>query len=206
MTMKVVLPASAKPWITVAVGALVVPMIGFGIGTGGAATLDYVRERGNMGYPYAVYESRHKALEAFASETPVENIVRIRGVLGCTVTDMARMIGVSRQAIYDWRAGKAIAPENASRLSELTRAADIIAGEGPAVTPRVLRRPIREGKNFFELVREGGSAAVAADRLVEIVRVEASERETLKKRLAGRARPVREAFEDIGSPMLEEKG
>jgi transcriptional regulator with XRE-family HTH domain len=206
MTVTAVSPAPAKAWITVAVGALVVPMIGLGIGTGGAATLDYVRERGSMGYPYAPYESRHKALEAFASQTPVENITRIRSVLGCTVTDVAGMLGVSRQAIYDWQAGKAIAAENASRLSELTRAADSIAGESLALTPRVLRRPIRDGKNFFELVREGGSAEGAAGRLVEIVRGEARERETLKKRLAGRARPVREAFEDIGSPMLEEKG
>jgi transcriptional regulator with XRE-family HTH domain len=199
-------PAPAKAWVTVAVGALVVPMIGLGIGTGGAATLDYIRERGSMGYPYAQYESRHKALEAFSSQMPVENIARIRSVLGCTVTDVAGMLGVSRQAIYDWQAGKAIAPENASRLSQLTRAANIIARESLALTPRVLRRPIRDGKNFFELVREGGSAEGEAGRLVEIVRGEARERETLKKRLAGRARPVREAFEDIGSPMLEEKG
>jgi len=206
MTLTAVSPAPAKAWITVAVEVLVVPMIGLGIGTGGAATLDYVRKRGSMGYPYAPYESRHKALEAVASQMPVENIARIRGVMGCTVTDVAVMLGVSRQAIYDWQAGKAMAPENASRLSALTRAADIIAGESLARTPRLLHRSIRAGKNFFELVREGGSAEGAASRLVEIVHGEARERETLKKRLAGRARPVREAFEDIGSPMLEEKG
>jgi transcriptional regulator with XRE-family HTH domain len=203
--MTAISPVQAKGWMTVAVGALVVPMMGLGIGTGGAATLDYVRERGNMGYPYAHYESRQKAPDAVASQTPAENIAHVRSVLGCTVTDVAVLLGVSRQAIYDWQAGKAVGAENVARLCELTRAADVIAGEGLEMTPRVLRRSIQGGKNFFELVREEGSED-AAHRLADIVRGEARERESLRKRLAGRARPGREAFDDIGSPMLEEKG
>ena len=43
-------------------------------------------------------------------------------------------------------------------------------------------------------------------RLVEIVRTETRQRQALEKRLAGRKRPAREAFEEVGAPMLDERG
>jgi transcriptional regulator with XRE-family HTH domain len=195
-----------KPWMPLAVGILVVPIIGLGVGTGGAATLNYVKERGTKGYPYAVYDTSQKAADVIASQIPAENLQHIRAVLRPTVTDLASVLGVSRQAIYDWQAGKAIAPENASRLSNLARAADVFAIGGLTVTSQVLRRPIKNGKNFFDLVREGSSADSTARTLIEIIRRESGQREALRNRLAGRPRLGREAFEEIGTPMLDEKG
>jgi transcriptional regulator with XRE-family HTH domain len=197
----------ARSRMPFAVGILVVPItaLGLGVGTGGSATLDYVKERGIRGYPFAVYDSSRKASEAVES-TPTENLRRIRAVLKPTVTDLAGLLGVSRQAIYDWQAGKPIASENASHLADLARAADVFAVEGLTGASQVLRRSIRDGKNFFALVKEGNSADGAARTLVEIVRRESSQRQALRKRLAGRPRPEREAFEEIGAPMLDERG
>jgi transcriptional regulator with XRE-family HTH domain len=94
--------------------------------------------------------------------TPVENLEHIRSILNPTVTDMAELLRVSRQAIYDWQAGKPIATENALRLADLAQAADVFAVEGLRGSAEVLRRPIRNRKNFFALVGEGGSAENAA--------------------------------------------
>jgi predicted transcriptional regulator len=138
--------------------------------------------------------------------TPVENLEHIRSILNPTVTDMAELLRVSRQAIYDWQAGKPIATENALRLADLAQAADVFAVEGLRGSAEVLRRPIRNRKNFFALVEEGGSAENAARTLVEIVRTEARQRQALQKRLAGRKRPTRKAFEEVGTPMLDERG
>jgi hypothetical protein len=69
-----------------------------------------------------------------------------------------------------------------------------------------MRRPIANGRNFFEAIRDGGSAERAARTLIEIVRRELNQRETLKSRLADRARPGQEDFRDLGAPMLDEKG
>jgi predicted transcriptional regulator len=138
--------------------------------------------------------------------TPVENLEHIRSILNPTVTDMAELLRVSRQAIYDWQAGKPIATENALRLADLAQAADVFAVEGLRGSAEVLRRPIRNRKNFFALVGEGGSAENAARTLVEIVRTEARQRQALQKRLAGRKRPARKAFEEVGTPMLDERG
>jgi hypothetical protein len=112
---------------------------------------------------------------------------------------------VSRQAIYDWQAGKPISPENAARLSELARAADLFAAEGLRGTSEALRRPIKNGKNFFQFIEEGIPADVAARSLIDIVRTEFRQREALRNRLATRKRPSREAFGELGAPMLDEK-
>lgn len=190
----------AAPRVETPIGPL-----GLEVGTGGAATFVYVRSRGNMGYPFAAYEWSNRVADAIVGPTVVENISRIRAVLSPTVTDLASILKVSRQAIYDWQAGKPIAAENAARLSELARAADLFAVEGLRGTSQTMRRPIKNGKNFFELIGEGSPADTAARGLIEIVRSEFRQREALRNRLAGRKRPSREAFGEIGAPMLDDK-
>src|SRR5579863_6432989 len=177
--------------------------VGFGVGTGGAATFDYIKERGNKGYCYLFipYDWSNKKNDARPSRTPAEDLEHIRMVLRPAVTDLADVLGVSRQALYDWQSGKSVAPGNASRLADLARAADIFAIEGMTGTSRALRRPIRNGKSFYDVVREGGCAEEAARTLAEIVRGEIRQRQALKARLAGQQRPPRQAFEEVGAPM-----
>jgi hypothetical protein len=179
--------------------------LGLEVGTGGAATFVYVQSRGNMGYPFVGYEWPGRVASAVAGPTIIENISRIRAVLNPTVTDLAGILQVSRQAIYDWQAGKPIAEENAARLADLVKAADLFVVEGLRGTSQAMRRPIKDGKNFFELVKDGSPADTAARGLIEIVRSEFRQREALRKRLAGRKRPSRDVFGDIGAPMLNEK-
>jgi hypothetical protein len=199
--------AAAPVWRPFTVGLFIpLSVFGLGIGTGGAATLDYVKDRGAKGYPYAVSDSVQNTTGAIADYTPAENLGHVRAVLKPTVTELASMLGVSRQAIYDWQAGRPITSENAARLADLACASDIFAAESLTVTSRVLRRPIRNGKSFVDLMREGGSADTTARALLEIIRRESHQREALKSRLAGRPRPGREVFEEIGAPMLDEKG
>jgi transcriptional regulator with XRE-family HTH domain len=179
--------------------------LGLEVGTGGAATFVYVQSRGNRGYPFAMYEWSRRVAEALVGATVIENIGRIRDLLGPTVTDLAGLLSVSRQAIYDWQAGKSITAENSARLEELAKAADLLALEGLRGTSLALRRPIRNGKTFFDLVQEGGPAESAALGLIQIVRTENNQHEALRKRLAGRKRPSREAYGEIGAPMLDEE-
>lgn len=200
--------SSTKSAIPFAVAGLLLAVgpWGFEVGTGGAATFDYVKVRGNRGYPFAFYDSASRVVDAIAGRSAVENLEHIRSILSPTVTDMAELLRVSRQAIYDWQAGRPIAAENALRLADLAQAADVFAVEGLRGTSEALRRPIRNGKSFFALVGEGGLAENAARTLVEIVRTETRQRQALEKRLAGRKRPAREAFEEVGAPMLDERG
>jgi hypothetical protein len=179
--------------------------LGLEVGTGGNETVEYFQVRGDRGYRFAAFELSGLIVEAIVGATVVENINRIRAVLIPAVTDLAGLLNVSRQAVYDWQAGKSITAENSARLDELAKAADLLAIEGLRGTSQALRRPIKNGKTFFALVKEGGSADGAARGLAEIIRTEFHQREALRKRLAGRKRPSREVFTEIGAPMLDEK-
>jgi hypothetical protein len=182
------------------------PVVAFQVGTGGAATIDYFKMRGSKGYAYIAYDPRPETTTPQTAASPADNLEHIRSVLRPSVTDLAKALDVSRQAIYDWQAGKPIAAENAERLNDIARAADLFAREGLQATAQVMRRPISKGKNLFEIIRDGGSAEGAARTLIDIVRRELKQREILESRFAKRTRPTREDFRDLGAPMLDEKG
>jgi DNA-binding transcriptional regulator YiaG len=196
-----------RPRMPIVLGLLAsLPVFGMQVGTGGAATIDYVKTRGSKGYSFVVYSQDSESRTTSHAPTPADNLDFIRTVLRPSVTDLARALGVSRQAIYDWQAGRPIAAENAARLQDIARAADLFAREGLQATAHVLRRPITAGKNLLDVVHDGGSAEAAARALIEIVRRELKQRESLKSRLAKRSRPTREDFRDLGAPMLDEQG
>lgn len=199
--------AGYEKWSLPAVLVLAsLPVWGLQVGTGGTSTIDYLRNRGSKGYRFAIYDQITLENDTVDVRTPVEDLARIRDVLHPAVTDLANAFSVSRQAIYDWQSGKSIASENANRLADLARAADLFFQEGLTTTPQLLRRPIFEGKNLFEIIHSGGSAEKAAHTLIKIVQRENFQREALKALLTHRAKPTRDAYEDLGTPTLDEKG
>lgn len=177
-----------------------------GVGTGGASTFEFLKGRGSKGYPYAHYEMVPLVYGAPTANTPSENLSCIRDVLHPSVTDLANALSVSRQAIYDWQAGKPIARDNAAKLASFAQVAHLFLQEGLTASPQVLRRPIFEGKSLLDIIREGGSTETAARTLFGIIRRETHQRDALRARLSERRRPGRESYDDIGAPMLDEKG
>ena len=126
-------------------------------------------------------------------------------VLKPNITQLAVVFGVSRQAIYAWKAGESISENNADKLDDLNRAADIFVTAGMADAGRLMRRKFDGGRNLFDIVREGGSARLAATALIEIVRTEEAQRRALDFRLKSRASlPV--IVDDIGLPMTTDRG
>jgi hypothetical protein len=180
--------------------------LGLEVGTGGYETFEYFTTRGDRGYWSAPFEWLHRFAEAIIGTTVTEKLARIREVLVPTMTDLAALLRVSRQAVYDWQVGKEITAENLHRVEGLAKAADVLAVEGLRGTSSALRRPVKGGKTFFQLVKQGASAEDAARSLVRMLRVEADQREAVQKRLVGRKRrPSREIFEDFGVPTLNEE-
>ncbi len=174
------------------------------VGTGGQPTADYYRQRGVKGYALAAYDSVPDT-QPLSVRTSADDLAHVLATLKPSVTDLANALGVSRQAVYDWRQGKPLAPENAVRLADLAKAAGVLSMEGLTTTGNVLRRPIIAGKSLFDIVRDGGAAEDAARKLLQIVQREQQQRERLAVRLADRRRPAA-SFEDYGSPMLDEAG
>ncbi len=176
-------------------------IMGMPVGTGGAETPAYYCLRSGMGYQFAAVLLPTKKAAPGNLRDPADDLEHIKNTLRLSVTSLARAFGVSRQAIYDWQAGKPVAPANTERLADLARAADVLAEANIEPSPQLFQRAIGAGKGLFDLVREGASAEGGARKLVEILRTEARQRERLRARLTGRG-PV--DFGEAGIPMLDE--
>jgi hypothetical protein len=182
---------------------IVAPLTVFGlrVGTGGETTEQYYKQRGERGYAYVRYEGLSSNSKILNVRTPAEDLAHIRAVFKSTVTELAALCKVSRQAVYDWQSGKMVAPENAAKIADLASAADLFEAEGLTSASRALRRPIKGGKTIFDIVRDGGSAEEAAATLVLVLRRELEERRMLADRFGGRRKIGDSA--DYGVPMLD---
>jgi transcriptional regulator with XRE-family HTH domain len=171
----------------------------FVVGTGGMSTPTYFQHK--LGYQFAqipVPEDLDVGIRP-----PAENLKRIRAVFKPSVSDLANLLRVSRQTIYNWMGGENPSLESADRLEDLAKAADLIEAHGVNTSTYLLRRKIRDGKTLIDIAMGGGSAHDAARSLVRILDQEAAERDLLKSRLDGRQYAKRDNSE-FGIPMLDE--
>ena len=184
-------------------------VVAFLVGTGGLLTPSYVAARDDRGYRLQDFGYESPQTKDGAAKpkprTPEETLARVREVFTPTVTDLATLFGVSRQAIYNWQSGQHISGENEARLEQLGLAADLLDAAGLAGKPNAFRRKLRGGKTLFEAVRSGENAEAAAEQLIALMEREASQRAALSKRLANRSRKPYDV-DEIGSPYLDERG
>jgi DNA-binding XRE family transcriptional regulator len=125
-------------------------------------------------------------VEIQPARTTAEDMQQIRKVFSPAMSDLAKSINVSRQTTYNWLNGEQPTPEHSEQLRELALVADIFARAGISVNSTVLKRKVIKGKNLFDILREGGSARDAGQLLLEIVKIEAEQRERMAARFAGR--------------------
>jgi transcriptional regulator with XRE-family HTH domain len=171
-------------------------------GTGGEQTENFYRARGVRGYSFARFNSPNSE-RLNRERTAAENITHIRDAMKSSVTELASVFGVSRQAIYDWQSGKPIAQENLDKLDDFAKAADMILADTLLQSTRSLRRRIPGGKTVFEMVRDGGSAQEAVRVLASMLHREADQRSAMQARLASRSMPNLQPS-DLGVPTLRE--
>lgn len=172
------------------------------IGTGGTMDAGYFVRRHDMGYKFTQVESAPVA-QAAPHRTPADNVTYVRENLKPAVSEFASLFKVSRQTVYDWQNGAQPAPEHEKKLEDLARAVDVFMMEGVSISPFLLKRRIAEGKTFFDIIRQGGSAEQAARQLSEMYQKELRQRRVLDARLAGR-KPSTKDFTDVIPPAFEE--
>ncbi|PTQ88340.1 hypothetical protein C8R30_1542 [Nitrosomonas nitrosa] len=144
----------------------------------------------------------HKATADPVSAS-ARDISHIREVTKISVSELARILGVSRQAVHEWIKGGPLAPKNAQLLSELAQVADIFLESGIDVTPQILRRKIGGGQSILESLKQHGKAVELAQALVDTLSRESQQRQRLVARLAGRPNPPLTDI-DFGTPHVNE--
>ncbi len=161
--------------------------IAVGIGTGGYPTAEYCKERKDR-----LTFSRQDAPgnQASTVATTADDLARVKSVLKLTVAELAGCIGVSRQAIYNWKSGADIKIKNAAKLESLKNAADVIVAANLHASALLLARKLPGGKTLLEIISAGGDGREAARSLVQMLRQEAETRKALDERFANRQLPA----------------
>jgi hypothetical protein len=162
------------------------------IGTGGATTVDRIalfKER-DSGFGiqrrHAMNDNGPTAQEAISA---AQDVAFIKSVLKVSTAELAKCFGVTRQSLYNWKAGSRIKERNAERVYQLKAAAILLAQEGLAATAHTLRRTLPGGKTLLETIKTGGDGHAAAQSLLTMVRSERSTQRTLAERFSGRVAP-----------------
>lgn len=91
---------------------------------------------------------------AIDARTAKEHLDNIRDVLCPTVSDLAQLLDVSRQAIYKWLASNTSPePEKFEYVKTLSKIADVLKRSGISRTQLVLKIKNDEGFSLFDLLK-----------------------------------------------------
>jgi DNA-binding transcriptional regulator YiaG len=142
------------------------------------------------------------AAESAASAT-AEDIAHIRQVTKISVTELAQVCGVSRQAVHEWIKSGSLSTRNAERISELAQAVDVILASGVDASPQTLRRKVSGGMSILDAVQADGKVVDLARQLIDTLVRESEQRKRLAARLTGRQKPQLSSTE-FGTPHLNE--
>jgi len=132
-----------------------------------------------------------------------KDITHIRQAANISVTELARVFGVSRQAVHEWIKGRPISNRNAQRISELAQAVDVLLASDNEASPQTLRRKVSGGISILEAVQTNGNVVDLARQLVATLARESEQRKRLTARLAGRQKQQLSSTE-FGTPHLNE--
>ncbi len=132
-------------------------------------------------------------------------LAHIRELTKISVTELARVFGVSRQAVHDWLNNGSISGKNAQKVSNFAQAIDVLLRAGFEVSPQVLRRKFCSDGSILDAIQKGGRVVEMANLLAVTLAREADQRRRLTERLAGRQKPDL-ADTEFGAPHLNENG
>ena len=175
--------------------SLPVVTVALSIGTGGQYTNEYHKQQLRLaGLPSDQREVVHGGYAVNTLATTADEIARIKSILKLTVRELSECLGVSRQAVYNWKSGTHIKNINAEKLENLKQAANVISDANAADFPLLLRRKLDGGKTLLEIVSADGDGTQAARYLVKMLQSEAEQRKALDREFAGRKIPVRNSL------------
>jgi hypothetical protein len=184
---------------------IVVPMtLILAIGTGGDRTSSYLRVL-EAKRVFNGHDSDSKPQQSVEVASTAQDIDRAKAILNLTVREIAECLGVTRQAVYNWKAGGQIKGHNAAKVQSLIFAADVIAAADLPMSPLLRNRKLPGGRTLLETIASGGSGRDAANTLIGMLREEAEQRRMLSERFSGREKPKSDPS-DYGVPSFVEEG
>ncbi|MBA4158476.1 MAG: hypothetical protein H0X65_13510 [Gemmatimonadetes bacterium] len=128
--------------------------------------------------------------------TAREQIDRIQEVFSLTVTDLARVLGVSRPTLYAWLQEEVFTPrdpEVAERLRELYEMATVWDEQVSGQVGRFLKVPVVDDRSLLELLQQDPWDREAIERALSILQQKVAERLESRRAEHSPDAPVAEA-------------
>jgi len=171
-------------------------------GTGGDADAHYLIHKGNWVHDEAIEcRAQRGEADAIANEAPdaPRVLAALRESLGLSITDLARVLDVSRPTIYAWMKGET---EPRSELWPRLREMEQLASQAEAYSlprpARLVRRPLADGASLLDRLLTGREVEEAhLQALADLARTEELQRAKPK---GGAARPARDVASEYGRP------
>jgi len=132
-----------------------------------------------------------------------ELMEEIKSGFGRTMSHLPPVFGVSRQTLYNWKAGELPREQHQAKLIQLAAAAQIFSEAKFKPTPAMLERTVAQGKSFIGLLSDGGDGREIALKLIRIVHRGLAAQEKLDAFLGDRKPPSLDVS-DMGRPSLPE--
>jgi DNA-binding transcriptional regulator YiaG len=181
------------------------------VGTGGYSTVQCFISRSSKSYSEERTVSAQSvnavatSNEGLAAPSQAKDLKLIRDYFKPSVAQLAATLGVERQTIYNWQAGKGVTDERRGVIRELASACSKLVEIGIVAGDDILRRRISNGQTLLQLIAFGTAAGEAVALAKSVIEIEKHERQLLAAHLKRRS-PGMIDTTDAGKPHLNEEG
>jgi transcriptional regulator with XRE-family HTH domain len=170
--------------------------------TGLASGMDFARTSQRLSQiPY--YEIVPTAGEVAEASFP-SRIRLIQKVLAVSISDLASVLGVSRQAVYKWLSGGPVSDLNREKFEDLTAAANVLVPYAKSQALMLNRRRNVGGLTLIDSLRSGASARVWAEEVSQTLIQGENQRKMMNQILALHRRSL-PGLREMGVPILDEQ-
>jgi transcriptional regulator with XRE-family HTH domain len=170
--------------------------------TGVASGLDFARTSQRLSQiPYYEIVS---TVGLVAEATFASRIRIIQKVLAISISDLAFVLGVSRQAVYKWLSGGPVSYLNREKFEDLTAAANVLAPYAKTQALMLNRRRNSGGLTLVDSLRSGASARVWAEEVSQLLIQGENQRKMMNQILASHQRSL-SGLREMGVPLLDEQ-
>ncbi len=147
--------------------------------------------------------NKSQAENGVSKSSSIPQLELIRKVTMVSVTELAKIFGVSRQAVHDWQNGSTISDRNKEAIRNFFNIVSSYDKAGLKPSIQDFRRKVN-GVSILDILHSEADSAKLANILVATLVRENSQRSMLAERFKNRPRPQL-SNEDFGAPYLADE-
>ncbi|MDH5553529.1 MAG: helix-turn-helix domain-containing protein [Nitrosomonas sp.] len=141
-------------------------------GTGSAYSMDDTEKWRNHLQPRVAFVLDNNKVSTVSSpqvdtRTPTEHIENIRSVLDPSISDLANLLNISRQAVYKWLSGSSMPEaEKQGQIATLSHIADKFKAADISRADSMLKMKAFNGLSLLDLLKSGEDCSKQVDILI----------------------------------------